>query len=288
MNAENIYLLIDGVESGPFTAEALHTLKREGRITPTTLCWQEGMAEWQELRVVFGETIQEKSAVRPPPPPAQSASIVPESNSEPRKVARTASDYAMMSCFIAFVLLIGGWIVTKIKSSPHQPDVAVTPTKPAVAQAAPLESKQSNGPNFIATKENQVPQVAVSPPKDSAEEVMESFEAFLAAKIKPLEGKTYTSPSYSHKLRSGYAYDIKKTDSLVSPFRAIVTIPIDILNKGVLLSSSESLMLTFAKQGHKWVLKDADRVEDKRVVGTLELQRENREFWISQLTPLLE
>jgi hypothetical protein len=88
-------------------------MKQNGRITPTTLCWQEGMDEWQEHRVVFGEASQEKSPTRAiPPTPAQSASIELDYSSERRTVSRTARDYFIKFGVIGLITLVGIYAVT--------------------------------------------------------------------------------------------------------------------------------------------------------------------------------
>lgn len=61
------YLVIDGQQAGPFNQVALQQMAQQKKLTPETLAWAQGMAQWvkageiKELAMLFQQT--------PPPPP---------------------------------------------------------------------------------------------------------------------------------------------------------------------------------------------------------------------------
>ena len=58
------YFAIDGVTNGPFDAEAMKQLFREGKIGPKTSVWSAETGDW----VQFNTTALQASAGPPPPP----------------------------------------------------------------------------------------------------------------------------------------------------------------------------------------------------------------------------
>jgi hypothetical protein len=59
------YILIDGVPSGPVTAEALTTLVTKRKLAADDLVWCEGLPSWTPVGAVLGAV--ERSAPRTPP-----------------------------------------------------------------------------------------------------------------------------------------------------------------------------------------------------------------------------
>lgn len=66
-SAATLYLVIDGQQAGPFTADQLREHARAGRLTARTYAWRQGMPEWKpasdvpEVAAILGST--------PPPLP---------------------------------------------------------------------------------------------------------------------------------------------------------------------------------------------------------------------------
>lgn len=46
---KDYYLLIDGKQAGPYTAEQLHAILAQGQITNEFLAWHDGLSEWTQL-----------------------------------------------------------------------------------------------------------------------------------------------------------------------------------------------------------------------------------------------
>lgn len=61
------YVARDGQPEGPFAMAALREQQREGRLTPTSLVWSEGMTGWEEARAV--KDLAPLFGVAPPPLP---------------------------------------------------------------------------------------------------------------------------------------------------------------------------------------------------------------------------
>jgi hypothetical protein len=83
------YLLLDGAQSGPFTLAQLIGMWQARRITPLTLYWEEGNADWLPLHnIVPLLEMPSRPAPAPaptvrPPPLASTAPAIPLTRSEP-------------------------------------------------------------------------------------------------------------------------------------------------------------------------------------------------------------
>jgi len=82
------YYASGGKQEGPVTDDAFDALVANGTITPLTLVWRQGMAEWKPYR-----------EVRPaaPPPPTMPGSAAPDSGQAP-SAAATASVPGNVTC----------------------------------------------------------------------------------------------------------------------------------------------------------------------------------------------
>ena len=79
-----IYVFVDGQQTGPFTEEQVRAQLNAGTITPETLVWWEGMADWQPLGQTSLQTDTGAPAVPVAPAPmAAAAPITYESASAP-------------------------------------------------------------------------------------------------------------------------------------------------------------------------------------------------------------
>jgi len=83
------YLSIDAEQSGPFALDYLRTGWKDGTLSPETLFWQEGMAEWQPLESIR-TLLEETSPV--------------VSNAEPMIIA---GFWRRVAAFLIDVLIIG-------------------------------------------------------------------------------------------------------------------------------------------------------------------------------------
>jgi hypothetical protein len=50
---KDYYLLIDGKQAGPYSAEQLHALVAQGQVTNEFLAWHEGLHDWTQLGTVL-------------------------------------------------------------------------------------------------------------------------------------------------------------------------------------------------------------------------------------------
>jgi ankyrin repeat protein/HEAT repeat protein len=78
--------------AGPFSSEEVIQQLQFGEITPTTLCWREGMADWQPLADVepFTSITREGRSSMAPPPTLAAIAAIPEAEqaAQPKKPAR--------------------------------------------------------------------------------------------------------------------------------------------------------------------------------------------------------
>ncbi|MBS0307939.1 MAG: RDD family protein [Proteobacteria bacterium] len=68
--SEQIFVVIDAQKQGPFTTVSLSSMAASGAVNAQTLCWQEGMQDWQPLGVIFPGVAESV----PPPLPTQANS----------------------------------------------------------------------------------------------------------------------------------------------------------------------------------------------------------------------
>jgi len=78
-----IYVLVDGQQTGPFTEEQIRAQLNAGTITPETMVWWEGMAEWQALGHTSLSSDVAAPAASSPAAPAAAAPIVFEPAAAP-------------------------------------------------------------------------------------------------------------------------------------------------------------------------------------------------------------
>jgi hypothetical protein len=75
---------------------------------------------------------------------------------------------------------------------------------------------------------------------------------------------------YSGKLVEGIKYDIKKTDSIVSPYTATVFFPMDWSVNGKVVGTIHHIVTTYLYQDGEWVFKDAIRRYGQDKYSTIE------------------
>jgi hypothetical protein len=65
------HVSFDGQSSGPYDMQQLQQLVQQGRLTPQTHVWKQGMAQWETADSVpeCVQLFQSQSAPPPPPPP---------------------------------------------------------------------------------------------------------------------------------------------------------------------------------------------------------------------------
>jgi membrane protease subunit (stomatin/prohibitin family) len=64
-----VYVLINNKQEGPFGIEQMRQLVHSGQLTPETLVWKEGMAQWDKAGTVEGLASLFAPTSPPPPPP---------------------------------------------------------------------------------------------------------------------------------------------------------------------------------------------------------------------------
>lgn len=64
------YVARNGEKAGPFEEAEILRQVDEGAISPSDLCWREGMADWRPIATVLNVTSQEVSPPPIPPKPA--------------------------------------------------------------------------------------------------------------------------------------------------------------------------------------------------------------------------
>ncbi len=81
----NWYYAINHQQQGPVTEAQLHALAKDGVVTPDTLVWREGLANWQPWRTVGGPGM--------PPVPAEPA-VASATAPQPARPATAEFEYA--------------------------------------------------------------------------------------------------------------------------------------------------------------------------------------------------
>ncbi|MDP0501023.1 MAG: DUF4328 domain-containing protein [Verrucomicrobiota bacterium JB022] len=129
-----IYIAPNGAQEGPFAEAEVRRRLEAGEVSPQTLYWQQGMADWQPLSTLFpGVGAATAGAVPPPPPPPPPATGTPVSrpapaarptSAAPREHYRSLRGPAnaipalIWSTVVCFVLLIVGFFALVAASSP--------------------------------------------------------------------------------------------------------------------------------------------------------------------------
>ena len=73
MTDERIWIGRDGQQYGPYEEANVRQWLRQGKLTPDTLAWRDGMGDWAPLASLFPEHVESVPppfATVPPPPPA--------------------------------------------------------------------------------------------------------------------------------------------------------------------------------------------------------------------------
>ncbi len=73
------YYVKDGQQRGPVSAEQLTQLTASGQLLPRDLVWEEGMAQWVEVRTIRGLVPAQATQTPPFPPPIPQSASVPVS-----------------------------------------------------------------------------------------------------------------------------------------------------------------------------------------------------------------
>lgn len=83
MTDERIWIGRDGQQYGPYEEANVRQWLRQGKLTPDTLAWRDGMGDWAPLASLFPEHVESVpppfATVPPPPPAGAGASAAPAS-----------------------------------------------------------------------------------------------------------------------------------------------------------------------------------------------------------------
>ncbi len=66
---EKIFVIINGVQYGPYTKAQIEAFVREGKLNESTMCWYEGLPQWQPLNTVFPQIFAQIPPMPPSSPP---------------------------------------------------------------------------------------------------------------------------------------------------------------------------------------------------------------------------
>lgn len=80
-----IYIVVQGESKGPFTRAQVQEMLARGEITPETLAWRDGMANWVPLAQLIGAAAP---VAAPPPAPAAGVAPAVELSSSPLGYSR--------------------------------------------------------------------------------------------------------------------------------------------------------------------------------------------------------
>lgn len=100
----NIFLFLDNQKYGPYSIEQIEAWLNEGRVNSDSLCWYEGMSEWQTLKMVFPNLFQPSPPPLPPSPPVLPPSLPPQRYTNVNQVKKKKS--GCFSCFLGCLTII--------------------------------------------------------------------------------------------------------------------------------------------------------------------------------------
>lgn len=108
------YVVENGSQVGPLTAEEVQNRFKSGRYTPDTLFWREGFTDWQragDIPELAGAARRPATAPPPLPTPSQTSAA------SPRAKGNTLGPLVQATVLIA-IIAIGGWY--KHRSGQHE------------------------------------------------------------------------------------------------------------------------------------------------------------------------
>ena len=122
---DNIYVIHEDQQIGPFAEEKIRRYLEEGRIQPTTLAWVEGAADWKPISEMLGLASAQPAPVQAPPQPqaqpqqlhapAYAAPQAPQQNHQanPKKLILASWLMIGVTCLVALIPGIGflTWII---------------------------------------------------------------------------------------------------------------------------------------------------------------------------------
>ena len=100
-----IYLAIDGQSKGPYTQAQVRDMLARGEISPQTLAWYDGQAEWTAVGQLLGVAAG-GAAIPPTPPPMAASPVTPGAftKDELRHIAKSQNllMWSVLAGFSAF------------------------------------------------------------------------------------------------------------------------------------------------------------------------------------------
>ncbi len=142
---EKIFVIIDGAQYGPYTKSQILNFVKEGRLNANTMCWYEGLPQWQPLNTVFPDIF----AAIPPMPPS-SPPPVPNTQTyqAPNQEKKSGGKGCCLGCSVALIiflilLAVAGFFVWKygkvyIKTYKYNYNSSIL-EKPVLEKAKPFE-----------------------------------------------------------------------------------------------------------------------------------------------------
>ena len=85
-----IWIGRDGERHGPYKEDEVREWLRSGKVSPTDLAWYEGLADWQQLSVLFRDEVPAAT------PAANISSAAPTATMQPLPQTTTAAAPATM------------------------------------------------------------------------------------------------------------------------------------------------------------------------------------------------
>jgi hypothetical protein len=101
----DFYLLIDGQQAGPYTAEQLHELLARGELTAESPAWYDGLPDWAHLGTIL-EDVALPAPVQPAPAPTASSQVVPSLESQAPVVISISKNGLRKGAYAVGLLLI--------------------------------------------------------------------------------------------------------------------------------------------------------------------------------------
>ncbi len=111
---DKIFVLINNQKYGPYPKETIVNFLKEGRLSPETLCWYEGLSGWIPLKTAFPELFLHTPPV-PPPPPSQGINNYQPAYDQTQKGSGKGCCLGCAIVFIIFLIIIAiaGFFVWK-------------------------------------------------------------------------------------------------------------------------------------------------------------------------------
>lgn len=131
-----------------------------------------------------------------------------------------------------------------------------------------------------------IPKLEKSEPLDPGQVATDSFKEVLR-KVEAKVGNRFQNGQHSYVFRPGVRFDVKKSDSLVTPFTGEIVVPLDLEYDGDFVTSEQTLQLAFGYSDNQWEVRSGARFDSDGIIGSPTVQADDRAFWVPMIEEII-